>query len=282
MAGGPEPLTTRPKRSLDLTGIGCSSPTTCRAVSQVCGFRSCVLVTSAAGFIGSRLRSTLADGHTVVGLDNFNDMCDPALEANIGVAQQSADFELIRGDILDTSLLAAVFDQVRPNCIVTAAWAVRPSIERPALYQKVNIEGTQSLERCRHGGGHVRIRLIVLGCNNRDESISSRRRGPAVSPTPRPRRPADCSAPRIITSSTQRSLPAVLYGVARANGLRWPSTSSRASLQQTSRSPCSATGAARDYTYVTDIAAGVVASVARCEGYRIFNLGESKPSRSRT
>ena len=86
MAGSPRtPLTTRPKRSLDLTGIGCLRLP--QPVERWPGLRISfmrILVTGAAGFIGSHVcDQLLADGHTVVGLDNFNDMYDPALkEAN--------------------------------------------------------------------------------------------------------------------------------------------------------------------------------------------------------
>lgn len=245
-----------------------------------------ILVTGAAGFIGSHVcDQLLADGHTVVGLDNFNDMYDPALkEANIGVAQQSADFELVRGDILDTSLLAAVFDRVRPDCVVhLAAWAgVRPSIERPALYQKVNIEGTLNLlERCRHDG----VSRFVFASSssvygNRDE-VPFRETDNVDQPV----------SPYAATKKAGELLCATyhhLFGL-NVHCLRFftvygPRQRPEMAIHKFTRliatdQPITMFGdgsSSRDYTYVTDIAAGVVASVARCEGYRIFNLGESK------
>ena len=116
-----------------------------------------VLLTGAAGFIGSHLADRLlSEGHEVLGLDNFNDFYDPAIKArNIAQAESHAHFKLVRGDILDAELLNKIFTDFAPDRVIhLAAWAgVRPSIEKPALYQKVNLEGTVNLlEACRHHG----------------------------------------------------------------------------------------------------------------------------------
>ena len=116
-----------------------------------------ILLTGAAGFIGSHLTERLLEaGHEVLGLDNFNSFYDPAIkEANIAQSCQHDRFELVRGDICDAALLKDLFARFKPDRLVhLAAWAgVRPSIENPSIYQAVNLEGTVNLfERCRHDG----------------------------------------------------------------------------------------------------------------------------------
>ena len=74
-----------------------------------------VLVTGAAGFIGSNLCDRLlGDGHAVLGLDNFNAFYDPAIkEQNISSARAHPKFELVRADITDRGILDGIFEHFR-------------------------------------------------------------------------------------------------------------------------------------------------------------------------
>ena len=73
--------------------------------------RTGVLVTGAAGFIGSHLCERLVDdGHHVIGLDNFNDFYDPEIKArNLSDLLDNPNFTIIPGDILNVDLLDAIF-----------------------------------------------------------------------------------------------------------------------------------------------------------------------------
>ena len=104
-----------------------------------------ILVTGGAGFIGSHLVEKLIDrGDEVVCLDNFNDFYDPAIKRkNVGEFAGSGLFTLEEGDILDAAFLDGVFQNSFDVVVHLAAYAgVRPSIENPALYSRVNIEGS--------------------------------------------------------------------------------------------------------------------------------------------
>ncbi len=114
-----------------------------------------ILVTGAAGFIGSHLsEGFLRAGHTVVGLDNFDDFYDPAVkEGNLSVALDHSGFTLVRGDIRDAELLSALPDGLDTVVHIAARAGVRPSIEQPVLYYDVNVNGTlRLLELARQRG----------------------------------------------------------------------------------------------------------------------------------
>ena len=108
-----------------------------------------ILVTGCAGFIGSHLVDRLlANNHKVIGVDNFNDYYDPKIKKkNLESALRLKSFKLYRGDILDFSLLTKIFKSERLEKVIhlAARAGVRPSIESPLLYGKVNVGGTVNL-----------------------------------------------------------------------------------------------------------------------------------------
>jgi UDP-glucuronate 4-epimerase len=115
-----------------------------------------VLVTGAAGFIGSHLSSRLlARGDEVIGLDNLNDYYDPTLkEARLAHFCDSAAFTHVREDVADRDGMASVFAQHRPQRVVhlAAQAGVRYSITNPQAYIDTNLVGFGNiLEGCRHG-----------------------------------------------------------------------------------------------------------------------------------
>ena len=115
------------------------------------------LITGGAGFIGSTLtEKLLSSGDFVVCVDNFNDYYDPKLkEENIKPFLGNSNFRLVRGDILDFELLKSVFKENGIDHVVhlAAKAGVRPSLEDPIGYQKVNGEGTLNvLEAARLNG----------------------------------------------------------------------------------------------------------------------------------
>jgi UDP-glucuronate 4-epimerase len=126
-----------------------------------------ILLTGGAGFIGSSVAERLlADGHRVTCVDNFNDFYDPDIKrANVEACSRSDRFELAEGDICDEGLLDELFGSYDFDAVVhLAAWAgVRPSIERPKIYEEVNLGGTVNLlERARHG----RVKRFVFASSS--------------------------------------------------------------------------------------------------------------------
>ena len=114
-----------------------------------------ILVTGAAGFVGSALSIQLLDrGDEVVGIDNHNDYYDPALkEARLARHIDHANYTHIRMDIEDGKAVEKLFlDHNFDGVVNLAAQAgVRYSLENPLAYINTNIVGfTHILEGCRH------------------------------------------------------------------------------------------------------------------------------------
>jgi UDP-glucuronate 4-epimerase len=105
-----------------------------------------ILITGAAGFIGSHLAERLcARGDGVVGFDNFDPFYGRAIkEANLAVLRGQPRFSLVEGDIRDEVALGRAFAP-RPDVVVhlAALAGVRPSLAEPARYADVNLTGTQ-------------------------------------------------------------------------------------------------------------------------------------------
>ncbi len=114
-----------------------------------------ILVTGAAGFIGSTLTHRLiSEGHEVVGYDNFNDYYDVRLkEARHARLEKLPGYRGVRGDLCDYEGLLKLFAAEKFDRVahLAAQAGVRYSIEKPFTYLKSNIEGTLTiLEACRH------------------------------------------------------------------------------------------------------------------------------------
>ena len=114
-----------------------------------------ILVTGAAGFVGSSVAHKLLDrGEEVVGIDNLNDYYDPSLKtARLELLTARAGFTFHRGDIADEGAVTAATAGHRITKVVhlAAQAGVRYSLENPRAYVRSNLSGhLEILEFCRH------------------------------------------------------------------------------------------------------------------------------------
>ena len=113
-----------------------------------------ILLTGAAGFIGSHLAKRLLDrGCKVTGLDNLNDYYEVSLkEARLAGLNKYDNFTFIKADISDKAAVDKIFGEVKPDIVVNLAAqaGVRYSIENPQAYIDSNVTGFFNiLEACR-------------------------------------------------------------------------------------------------------------------------------------
>jgi UDP-glucuronate 4-epimerase len=244
-----------------------------------------ILVTGGAGFIGSHLvERLLACDHEVVVVDDFNDFYDPEIKKrNIQEALAHKRYTLFTGDILDRELLDRVFAERFDLVAHLAAYAgVRPSIERPAKYQRVNVEGTSNLlERCCRyevprfvfassssvygGRSEVPFRETDDVMRPISPYAASKVAGEALCHTYHHLYGLHAHLLRLFTVYGPRQRPEMAIHMFAAHMLRGD--------------PISVFGdgrMSRDYTYVDDIVDGLVSSIERCDGFEVMNLGGSR------
>ena len=119
-----------------------------------------ILVTGAAGFIGSNLVKAIYkryDNPVVVGVDNMNDYYDVRLkEERLKELEQYPDFTFVKGNIADKALIDNIFAEYKPQVVVNLAAqaGVRYSITNPGAYIEANLIGFYNiLEACRNSYG---------------------------------------------------------------------------------------------------------------------------------
>ena len=245
-----------------------------------------ILVTGAAGFIGSHLcEALLARGDRVVGLDNFNDFYDPAIKrANLAGPLARPGFALVEGDIRDAAAVARVFREHAPTSVVhlAAMAGVRPSLQDPALYHDVNCTGTAVVLQAARAAGVGRFVFgsssSVYGGNpkvpfHEDDDVSR-----PVSPYAATKRANE------LTCHTFHHLYGMDIACLRFFTVYGPRQRPEMAIHKFVRlteagQPLPLFGdgrSERDYTYVDDILDGVLKAHDQSRGFRVYNLGESR------
>jgi UDP-glucuronate 4-epimerase len=248
-----------------------------------------IFVTGTAGFIGMHVaESLLADGHEVVGLDNFNDYYDVSLkEARFQRLEKRNGFTQIRGDLSNYELLTENFELHEPQlvCHLAAQAGVRYSLQNPAAYQKSNLEGHLNiLEACRH----AKIKRLVYASSS---SVYGGNKKIPFSESDPVDNPVSLYAATKKADELMSHTYTHLYGL-QTVGLRFFTVYGpwgRPDMAYWTFTEAMLKGAAipvfnygkmeRDFTYITDIVAGVKAALF-AEGldpYEIFNLGNNRP-----
>jgi UDP-glucuronate 4-epimerase len=245
------------------------------------------LVTGGAGFIGSHVCEALvAAGHAVWGFDDLNNFYDPAIkERNVKVLRALGDkFAFVHGDLTDRTVLDELFLGVKFDQIIhlAARAGVRPSLQDPALYQRVNVEGTVNLLEAARGRGVKKVTIAssssVYGVNAKVPFSEADPIFSAISPYAASK--LACEALGHVYHHIYGMDVAVLRFFTVYGPRQRPDLAIYKFAQLiTAEKPIPVFGdgsSARDYTYVTDTVDGVIACTQREFGFEIFNLGESQ------
>lgn len=245
-----------------------------------------ILITGGAGFIGSHVvERLLGQDKRVVCLDNFDLFYDPSIKrANLAHAVKNKSFYLVKEDILNRTGLSKLFREHRIETVFhcAARAGVRPSIQDPLSYQKVNIEGTLNLLEAARTH---EVRNFVFASSSSVYGAGSRIPFTEEDPADRPLSPY---------AATKRMGELLCYTYHHLYGL--PITSLRfftvygprqrpeMAIHQFTRlidsgKPITLYGdgtSSRDYTYIDGIVDGVLAALSTPLGFEVINLGGSR------
>jgi UDP-glucuronate 4-epimerase len=247
-----------------------------------------VLVTGAAGFIGSHLvEALLGQGNEVTGIDNFDPFYPRSMkERNLAEAGTRPGFCFREQDMLDVPALRALLHPDTVLVHLAAKAGVRPSLADPVGYARVNVTGTAAvLEAARQVG----VSRIVFGSSSSvyGDSTPVPFREDAVATVPVSPYAATKRAGELLLSSV-----APIYGL-RATSLRFftvygPRQRPDLAIHSFTRKMVEGRTLtlfgdgtqARDYTYCDDIVAGVLAAITWTAtapvGVETFNLGGNR------
>lgn len=246
-----------------------------------------ILITGGAGFIGSHVcERLLGEGHCVTVLDDLNDFYAPsAKEANLAAIRESGSFRFYRDDITNEARVEQVFEESRPDVVIhlAARAGVRPSLEQPLLYQRVNVGGTMVLlEACRQFG----VRKFVFASSSSIYGIANR---VPFSEEDFLNQPISPYAATKIAGEKIAYTYSHLYGL-KVICLRFftvygprqrPDLAIRKFIEMIDQGrsiPVFGDGTTgRDYTFVTDTVDGIVRALEYDCRYETFNLGNSHP-----
>ena len=246
-----------------------------------------ILITGAAGFIGSSLTDRmLGSGWRVVGVDNFCDFYDEsAKRRNIAEAMEHEAFELVEADIRDAVAMRRTFQRTKPAALVhiAAMAGVRPSIEDPAYYVQVNLDGTVNVLDAAVEADVQKVLFAssssVYGNNSKvpfaeDDPVDCQ-----ISPYAATKRACELLCH---TYWHLHQLPVFCFRFFTVFGPRQrPDLAISKFLKLVAEDqpiPVFGDGStSRDYTYIDDIVDGLTAALDRCDRYRIYNLGGNVP-----
>ena len=244
------------------------------------------LVTGGAGFIGSHVcEELLRQGHAVWAFDNLHPFYPTAAkERNLAeIKAAGGDFTFVLGELAEPTALRNLFRNVKFDQVIhlAALAGVRPSLMEPESFQQINVEGTVNLLEAAHHSGIKKVTIAstssVYGVNKKVPFSENDPTQRLISPYAASKLACealghvyhhvygmDIAMLRFFTVYGPRQRPDLaIHKFARL-------------IEDGKPVPVFGDGStARDYTYVSDTVAGVIACTNREFGYEIFNLGES-------
>ncbi len=250
-----------------------------------------ILVTGGAGFIGSSVaEKLLARGDEVVVIDCFDDFYDPKIKRrNIEMALKSPSCKLVEGDIRDLELLKGLFGREKFDRVfhLAARAGVRPSIIDPLLYEDVNVRGTMNLlEAAKENGlpGFIFASSSSIYGNSKKVPFSETDFvDNPVSPYAATKKACE------LICHTYHHLYGLNISCLRFFTVYGPRQRPEMAIHKFTRLidqgkpvPMFGDGSSRrDYTYIDDIADGVLKAIDYNAAYEIFNIGESQTTELR-
>ena len=246
-----------------------------------------ILVTGSAGFIGFHTSQKLLEsGHTVIGLDNFNDYYNPQLKEDRNkILEKFDNYKLYRGDLADLGFIQKIFkeNQIDKICHLAAQAGVRYSLTHPHAYIQSNLVGfTNLIDEAKNNGvkdfvyassssvygGNTKIPFAVTDPVDTPLSLyaATKKSDELIAHTYHSLYKINCTGLRFFT----------VYGPwGRPDMAAW--LFADAIRQEKPIDVFNFGKMQRDFTYIDDIVAGILSALDKSYAYEIFNLGNNQP-----
>ena len=246
-----------------------------------------ILVTGGAGFIGSHVAERLLKrGDHVVVLDNFNDYYSPARKrANAAIVAAYPQAKVVEADIRDAATIDTLFAEEKFDRIahIAAMANVRYSLKQPALYFDVNLRGTHNLlEAARqHGVSHFIFASTssVYGRTDKIPFVETDPTDRPLAPYPASKKAGEVLAHAYHIAYGLKCRVLRLFNVYGPRGRpdMTPFLFTERLLRGEPITVFDEGRPQRDWTYIDDTVAGVIAAIEADFDYEIFNLGRGQP-----
>jgi UDP-glucuronate 4-epimerase len=245
-----------------------------------------IMITGAAGFIGSNLAdSLLGKGLPVMGIDNFDPFYDRKIkETNIAGALLNPDFQFREGDIRDADFINRCFSEYKPGIVVhlAAKAGVRPSLADPRSYYDVNVMGTLNILEMMKLNKITRLIFAssssVYGNNKKVPFSENDSVDFPISPYAASKKAGEllcCTYNHLYNIDIFCLRFFTVYGPRQRPDLAIHKFT-KAMLSGEDITMYGEGTTSRDYTHINDIIGGIGNAIDKVKGFDIFNLGESK------
>lgn len=247
------------------------------------------LVSGGVGFIGHHLvRSLVARGDHVRVLDDFSNAPYPTRLKRRNaeeLTRESSNVEVVEGSVDDANVVAKLTDGVDGVLHLAGLAGVRPSFADPALYQRINVEGTATMLDAAQKGG---VDLFVLASSSsvygNATPLPAREESPAI--VPESPYAASKRSAELVTSAMLRKTPKMRCASLRFFTVYGPRQRPEMAISMWLRKILRGEkitvfgdgSMRRDFTHCDDIVRGVIAAAEKTPaGYRDYNLGSGSP-----
>jgi UDP-glucuronate 4-epimerase len=245
-----------------------------------------VLITGAAGFIGSHLcEKVLNNNDKVIGIDNFDTYYSKEIKKdNLRISLSNKDFRFYQIDIRDSRKIDKIITEERPDIVMhlAAKAGVRPSIKRPKIYYDVNVNGTLNIL---NSMAKNNVKKMIFASSS---SVYGETRELPFSEN------SSFDLPISPYGATKKSCEAMCYTFHYLHDIsiyclrfftvfgprQRPDLAIHKFTKQILEGiPITLYGegdSKRDYTYIDDIISGLMSSLTFVKGFEIVNIGGSK------